>query len=212
MNTDGSFPPVANNDTFAVNAGSSSSTSVLANDLEQYNGAAATTSNVILTQVSSSNANVTLNTTTGLVQVGSTVASGAYTINYQICRTSLPSSCSAAVATVTVTGIASAVCYKPAITSGTTLSANAGITSLARANSGTANWPGVRKGAWMILESKTKGFVLNRLTTTQISAIPSIELREGMMLYNTTLNCLQINIDGTAAGWKCFNTQTCPDN
>ncbi|WP_379966210.1 hypothetical protein [Epilithonimonas sp. UC225_85] len=211
LNTDGSFPPVANNDTFAVNAGSSSATSVLANDLEQYNGAAATTSNVILTQVSTSNADVTLNTSTGLVQVGSGVGSGAYTINYQICRTSLPSSCSTAVVTVNVTGIASAVCYKPAVTTGTTLSTNAGITALARANPGSTNWPEIRKGAWMILESKTKGFVLNRLTTAQVSAIPSTDLKEGMMVYNTTINCLQINTDGTAAGWKCFDTQTCPD-
>lgn len=212
LNTDGSFPPVANNDTYAITAGASSTTSVLANDLEQFNGAAATTSNVILTQVSTSNPNVTLNTTTGLVQVGSGVATGTYTINYQICRTSLPSSCSTAVVTVNVTGISTfTVCYKPGVTSGTALSANEGITSLARANSGDTNWPGVRKGAWMVLESKTKGFVLNRLTTAQVSAIPTADLKDGMAVYNTTLNCLQINTDGTASGWKCFNTQTCPD-
>ncbi|MCD9856066.1 hypothetical protein LUD75_15175 [Epilithonimonas sp. JDS] len=212
MNTDGSFPPVANNDTFAITAGASSATSVLANDLEQYNGVAASTSNVILTQVSASSPNVTLNTATGLVQVGSGVATGTYTINYQICRTSLPSSCSTAVVTVNVTGISTlTVCYKPGVMAGTALSTNAGITSLARANPGSANWPEVRKGAWLILESKTKGLVLNRLTTTQISGIPSADVKEGMVVYNTTLNCLQINTDGTAGGWKCFNTQTCPD-
>lgn len=212
MNTDGSFPPVANNDTFAITAGASSATSVLANDLEQYNGAAASTSNVILTQVSVSNPNVTLNTATGLVQVGSGVATGTYTINYQICRASLPGSCSTAVATANVTGINTfTVCYKPGVMSGAALSANAGITSLARANPGGTNWPEIRKGAWLILESKTKGFVLNRLTTAQISGIPSADVKEGMVVYNTTLNCLQINTDGTPAGWECFNTQACPD-
>lgn len=211
MNTDGTFPPVANNDSFVINAGSSSATSVLANDLEQYNGAAATISNVILTQVSTSNPDVILNATTGLVQVGAGVPSGTYTINYQICRTSLPSSCSTAVVNINGISTLSTVCYKPGATAGTALSANAGITSLARANSGSANWPEIRKGAWIILEAKTKGLVLNRLTTAQVSAIPSADVKEGMVVYNITLNCLQINTDGTATGWKCFNTQTCPD-
>lgn len=208
MNPDGSFPPVANNDTFAISAGFSSATSVLDNDLEQYNGAVATTSNVILTQLSTTNPNVTLNTSTGLVQVGLGVPLGTYTINYQICRTSLPSSCSGAVITVNVTD---PVCYKAGVLSGIALPTHVGFTSLARANSGSSNWPEIRTGAWIILEAKTKGFVLNRLTTGQVSAIPSADLKEGMVVYNTTLNCLQINTDGTAAGWKCFNTQTCPD-
>jgi len=209
-NTDGSFPPVATNDTFAVNAGSSSASSVLANDFEQYNGAAATTSNVILTQISTSNPNVTLNTSTGLVQVASGVITGTYTITYQICRVSLPSSCSTATVTINVTG-GDPVCYKPAVTSGTALPSPSGITSLTRASPGDTNWPETRKGAWMVLESKTKGFVINRLTTTQVGQIPTLDLKEGMMVYNTTLNCLQINTDGTASGWKCFNTQSCPD-
>ena len=102
-------------------------------------------------------------------------------------------------------------CYKPAQTTGTALDTNHGITALGRAGADNSNWPMVRKGAWTALEAKTKGFVVNRLTDAQINAIPSTDLREGMMVYNITQDCLQINIDGTAAGWKCFNTQTCPD-
>ena len=102
-------------------------------------------------------------------------------------------------------------CYKPAQTSGTILDTNHGITALGRAGADNSNWPMVRKGAWTVLEAKTKGFVVNRLTDAQVSAIPSADLREGMMVYNITQDCLQINIDGTASGWKCFNTQTCPD-
>ena len=108
-------------------------------------------------------------------------------------------------------------CYKPAQTSGTILDTNHGITALGRAGEHDADgnltndWPMVRKGAWTVLEAKTKGFVVNRLTDAQVSAIPSADLREGMMVYNITQDCLQINIDGTATGWKCFNTQTCPD-
>ena len=102
-------------------------------------------------------------------------------------------------------------CYKPAQTTGTALDTNHGITALGRAGADNSNWPMVRKGAWTVLEAKTKGFVVNRLTDAQISAIPSADLREGMMVYNITQDCLQINIDGTATGCKCFNTQTCPD-
>ncbi len=105
----------------------------------------------------------------------------------------------------------SGVCYKSAQTTGTTLDANHGITALGRAGINNSNWPMVRKGAWTVLEAKTKGFVVNRLTNDQIAAIPAANLIEGMMVYNTNLNCLQINVDGTSTGWKCFNNQTCPD-
>ena len=110
-------------------------------------------------------------------------------------------------ATDTNTGI----CYLTAQTTGTTLNTNHGITALGRAGADNSNWPMVRKGAWTALEAKTKGFVVNRLTDSQISSIPAAQLVEGMMVYNISQDCLQINIDGTAAGWKCFNTQTCPN-
>lgn len=102
------------------------------------------------------------------------------------------------------------LCYKPAVTIGTILDTKQGITSLQRAGSGNDNWPMVRKGAWTALESKTKGFVPNRLTMAQINSIPATNLVEGMMVFNIASDCLYINTDGTATGWKCFNTQTCP--
>lgn len=103
------------------------------------------------------------------------------------------------------------VCYKNGVNSGTILDTKHGITALGRAGSDNGNWPMVRKGAWTALESKAKGFVVNRLTNAQVVAIPATDLRTGMMVYNTDLDCLQINVDGTSSGWKCFNGQTCPD-
>jgi len=102
-------------------------------------------------------------------------------------------------------------CYRPAVLSGTVLSTPQGITSLHRAGVDADNWPMVRKGAWTALEAKTKGFVPNRLTIAQINLIPAGDLREGMMVYNISSDCLYINTDGTPTGWKCFNTQACPD-
>lgn len=104
------------------------------------------------------------------------------------------------------------VCYRPVVTNGAVLDTSHGISSLNRAGATNGNWPMVRKGAWTVLESKTKGFVLNRLTTSQISAIPAAELVVGMMVYNITLDCLQVNATGLALGWSCFTTQTCPSN
>jgi hypothetical protein len=100
-------------------------------------------------------------------------------------------------------------CYKDAIIVGDILDTNHGITSLGRAGAKDKdNWPMVRKGAWTALESKTKGFVVNRLTTAQVNAIANPV--EGMLVYDKDLDCLKINTDGTITGWKCLNTQTCP--
>jgi hypothetical protein len=103
----------------------------------------------------------------------------------------------------------STACYKPAAT-GIALDTHHGITSLQRAGTDNSGWPMVRKGAWTALESKTKAFVPNRLTITEINSIPAANLKEGMMVYNISSNCIYINTDGTATGWKCFNTQACP--
>lgn len=110
--------------------------------------------------------------------------------------------------TATDTDVSSA-CYKPAATVGTITETKHGITSLGRAGAENGNWPMVRNNAWTVLESKTKGFVINRISTTAaIVALPNP--LEGMMVYDEQADCLKINTDGTSGGWKCFNTQTCP--
>ncbi|AZA56849.1 hypothetical protein EG350_06540 [Chryseobacterium shandongense] len=106
------------------------------------------------------------------------------------------------------------ICYKPGVTVGTTLDTKHGITALSRAGTSGDNWPMVRKGAWTVLEAKTKGFVINRLTAAQIAAIPPANLVEGMMVYDTTNNCMKVytSTDGGATfNWQCITTQTCPD-
>ena len=107
------------------------------------------------------------------------------------------------------------LCYPPAATIGTTLHTNHGITSLGRAGAQNPdNWPMVRKGAWTVLESKTKGFVVNRMTTAQVNAIATANLVEGMLVYDVTVDCLKIYTStdgGTTFGWKCLNQQVCLD-
>lgn len=108
-------------------------------------------------------------------------------------------------------------CYKPSVTSGTTLNTNAGISALGRAGTNGDNWPMVRKGAWTALEAKTKGMVINRVAfdnTGNPTGIASGNFVEGMMVYDTTNNCLKMYTtkdNGTTYGWYCMANQTCPD-
>jgi len=114
-------------------------------------------------------------------------------------------------------------CYKPGITAGTALDTKVGITSLGRAGAeNTDNWPMVRKGGWLALEAKTKGFVPNRVKfnasnqpvaadgVTPVITVPV----EGMMVYDITNKCMKIYTlkeGDTSMAWHCISTQTCPD-
>lgn len=112
-------------------------------------------------------------------------------------------------------------CYKPAATdAGNTYPSKHGITALGRAGTDSDNWPMVRQSAWTVLEAKTKGFVVNRVKfnasnhpvaddgATLVITSPI----EGMMVYDTTNNCLKVytTTDGTTFAWHCMSTQTCP--
>ncbi|MCX8525313.1 hypothetical protein OF897_15450 [Chryseobacterium formosus] len=106
-----------------------------------------------------------------------------------------------------------AVCYKAAAASGRPLETKHVITAL---NRGTYknNWLMERKGAWTVLESKEKGFVINRVPTTASLSLITNPI-EGMMVYDEQAGCLKIYTikqGETVANWHCFNTQTCPDN
>jgi len=110
-------------------------------------------------------------------------------------------------------------CYKPGAITGASLDTKLGITALGRAGTGNPdNWPMVRKGGWMALEAKTKGFVLNRVpfdSSGNPVGISSLNFVEGMAVYDTTNNCLKIYTttdNGVTYGWRCISIQTCPDN
>lgn len=102
-------------------------------------------------------------------------------------------------------------CVRPANTAGTGLNTIVGITTLGRAE-GKGNitddtqWPMLRKGGWIALESNTKGFVVTRMNTNEIKALTA---QEGMMVFDTDAKCLKI-YDGT--DWACFSTPACPTN
>lgn len=186
-------------DSFTVNQGNSTTTSILLND--NINGSIPTELN---TNISSTNLpnGFTINLD-GTVSISDTVIAGSYTFNYTICEKSNPIYCKTAKVTIVV--LAPSFCYKNAEVDGVILPSQHGITSLGRAGADQDNWPMVRKGAHTVLESKTKGFVINRLTTNQKNALtPSL----GMIVFDTDLDCLSIYDDSS---WKCYNVQTCPN-
>lgn len=63
------------------------------------------------------------------------------------------------------------------------------------------SWIPQRGNAFMVLESNTKGFVVTRLTTLQINAIPADKRIPGMLVYDTTENCLKMY---NGVKWGCL--------
>ena len=104
-------------------------------------------------------------------------------------------------------------CYKPGILdAGNTYPTKHGITALGRAGAENDKWPMVRQSAWTVLESKEKGFVINRVSTTANLANITNPV-EGMMVYDEEADCLKIYTlkEGDAAmAWHCFVTPACP--
>ena len=105
-------------------------------------------------------------------------------------------------------------CYKPAVVdAGNTYPTKHGITALGRAGVENENWPMVRQSAWTVLESKEKGFVVNRVNNTA-DLVNITNPVEGMMVYDNQANCLKIytlKSGDTLMGWHCFTTPACPD-
>ncbi|MGE8431487.1 hypothetical protein [Chryseobacterium joostei] len=112
-------------------------------------------------------------------------------------------------------------CYKPGVmatTGNPALNTNFGITSLGRAGADHAdNWPMIRKGGWIALESKTKGFVPNRVdfnTSGNPVGIPVANFIEGMLVYDMTNKCMKmytLKEGDTSMAWHCISTQACPE-
>lgn len=106
--------------------------------------------------------------------------------------------------TYEVTVTTNGVCYRAAsVTGAPGKPTKVGITTMQRAADGASNWPGVRNSGWLVLESKTKPFVITRMTSSEINALTA---QPGMLVYDTTDNCLKM-YNGT---WKCVSTPSCP--
>jgi hypothetical protein len=61
--------------------------------------------------------------------------------------------------------------------------------------------------AQLDISSITMGVLPPRLTDTQITNMPNLAI--GLIIYNSTTNCLEMNTTGTPAGWVSFSCCTC---
>lgn len=88
-------------------------------------------------------------------------------------------------------------CTKPGIT-GTPLNSQVGISTL---QAQTKDWPTTIPNGSITLESKTKGFVISRVSSPSNIEHP----QEGMLIYDTTAHCVKL-YNGTT--WSCIQ-QNC---
>lgn len=164
-----------------------------------------------------------LNFTLTFNPVSNTITSGAYSfdvisedqVSGLTCSTAPGGTCSSVVVQTgktTYNYSLACACYQAPATGTGNYSAKFGITLLKRAGAENGNWPMNRNSAHAVLESNTKGFVISRLTTVQLSQITNPI--DGMMVYDTTDKCLKIyTVDETTpanTGWKCYTTPACP--
>ncbi len=168
---------------------------------------------------------LTIGTATAIPGVGTITlnADGTYTfvptatyvgttnVVYTICDNGASQACDQATLYLTSLDIVAGYCYKlPNINAGVTIPTQHGITALSRAGADNGNWPMVRQSSWTALEAKTKGFVVNRVAFDASGnpvGITTGNYVEGMMVYDTTNNCLKI-FNGTV--WSCYSTPACP--
>lgn len=206
------------NDTFnPVVAGSTTTTSVIANDKNISGGQAVIGTSEGQVSIATSGTwptGFTLNSN-GTITVASTVTPGTYNMNYTICNQISGAPCDTA--TVAITVPAPPVCYESPTDTSSSVPVKHGITVLGRAGADNGNWPMLRNSAYTALEGKTKGFVITRVTsdpaqTSAANHINKITVPEtGMMVFDTYEDagkgCLKIY---TGTTWKCFNKQGCP--
>ncbi|MDM1046557.1 hypothetical protein HX004_17200 [Myroides sp. 1354] len=97
------------------------------------------------------------------------------------------------------------VCYyDPVVGDNGNILDSSGYLVITTLNRPDRSWIPSRGNAFMVLESKTKGMVISRLTTTQIMQLSPVA---GMLVYDTTLHCLKM-FNGTT--WGCLD-QGCVD-
>jgi|GEM_PF-2063514 len=140
------------------------------------------------------------------------VADGTYEFKYTVSAI-----CGGTTDETIVTIKLSGACYSPPAVSGIVLETKVGITSLNRAGIKGDSWPMVRNGGWLALESKTKGFVVNRVGFDNVTGdpigIPTSAFELGMLVYDTTNKCLKMYTtkEGeTTPAWHCMSAPGCP--
>lgn len=176
---------LANDDSATTNPNTSVTIPVLNNDL--YNSSNPVTL-TIYTPPAEGTAVVSGNNIIYTAAAG-TQSNSVITFSYQICD---GIQCDNAIVTVTIPG---GYCTKPFNTAASTNTTRVGINTQASA---APTWPTSIPNGFIALESQNKGLVITRTTA---ASIPTANLVEGMLIYDTTDNCIKL-YNGTT--WRCI--------
>jgi len=95
-------PIVANDDSGNINEGEANNSLLNVLDNDTLGGIAVSAADVLITELTTAHPGISLNTTTGEVEVLGNVPSGVYTFDYRICQTANASNCNDATVTIIV--------------------------------------------------------------------------------------------------------------
>lgn len=167
------------NDSSTISSGITTTavSNVLVNDF--YLGITPTLSTVTLSLVSSSNAGVTLNATTGAVNVASTVPAGTYTLTYKICANGSTTACDTAIVTIVVATQINAVDDTAIATSGVASVAVANV----RLNDTYNNVVATSTNTTLSLVSTSNSGITLNTTTGAVSVSSSVSVGAYTLTY-----------------------------
>lgn len=199
-------------DTYEMQAGTTTATSIITNDIANDNDpvnldwlSPLTANNIVKVEADGTRTNSTGFTISsdGKVIADSSVTPGTYEFEYSLCDKTVGDFCSTAKVTVVVkAGIPTPQhCVKPSQFTGTATVTKVGISTIGQPNAG---WPENIPNGHIAMESKEKGFAITQVANVSAIATPV----EGMLVYDRTDQCVKL-YDGTA--WKCLEKLTTCD-
>src|SRR5690606_32442753 len=96
-------------------------------------------------------------------------------------------------------------CVKPAAAGSPAGFSKVGV--LTKGKPTLAGWPEVVPNGYLVLDAAQKGMVVTHMTNTQRDLLTPLD---GMVIYNTDENCLQLyrgttpGVDSSRTGWNCI--------
>lgn len=104
---------------------------------------------------------------------------------------------------ISLDNLISACCTNPPATGTPDSYTKTGISSIAGFTGGTTGWPGNIPNGFIAIESKNKGFVITRVSSSAAITNPV----EGMLIYDIAAACVKL-YNGTS--WKCLEKDCTP--
>lgn len=99
-------------------------------------------------------------------------------------------------------------CVKPGAGQGGTPTSYSKIGILTKGQPSKADWPNNVPNGYLVLDAAQKGMVITHMNTAQRNALTALE---GMIIYNTDLECVQLyrgntpGVDSARTGWNCID-------